>query len=286
MKITNKLGLPEPFVQMCSSDYVYRPQRYSVTSLLKGIRETILERRHETEQDVADCIWMLFGTAAHNILESQQETESQLKECSVETQIDGITISGRFDLYDAETKTVTDYKTCSVWKVIFGDYTDWRLQTLMYAYMLKQSGFAVEHGEIVAVMRDHSKRDAKYKENYPPYPVKRITFNFKDEDFTSIERWLVDKVAEIKVAESMPDDELPVCTPDQRFNSGDKYAVMKKGRKRALRVLDDYDQANSWMQNNDGDYIEERKGEDKKCLEYCSVCTFCNYWQEKYGGNA
>lgn len=285
MKITNKLGLPEPFVQMCTSDYVYRPQRYSVTSLLKGIRESILERRHETEQDVADMIWMLFGTAAHNILESQQETDDQLKECSVETEIDGITISGRFDLYDASTKTVTDYKTCSVWKVLFGDYEDWRLQTLMYAYMLRQSGFDVEHGEIVAVMRDHSKRDAKYKPEYPDYPVKRIVFNFTESDFSYIENFLNDSVELIKECELLPDDELPLCTPEQRFNSGDKYAVMAKGKKRALRVLDSKEEAEQWLAGNGGDYIEERKGEDKKCLEYCSVCKFCSYWQENYGGN-
>ncbi len=28
--------------------------------------------------------------------------------------------------------------------------------------------------------------------------------------------------------------------------------------------------------------IQERLGEDKKCLEYCSCCKFCPYYQEKY----
>lgn len=285
MRITNKLGLPEPFVQMCASDYRYTPHRYSVTSLLKGLREVMLERRHEVEQDVADCIWMLFGTAAHSVLESQQETSSQIKECSVQTEIDGITISGRFDLYDASNKTVTDYKTCSAWKVVFGDYTDWRMQTLMYAYMLRKSGFDVEKGEIVAIMRDHSKRDARYKKDYPEHPVKRIIFRFTEDDFLFIENWLKDKVTEIKRCESLPDAGLPLCTPDERFNSGDKYAVMKKGRKTAMRVLDDHEDAQAWMNKNGGDYIEDRKGEDKKCTEYCSVCNFCSYWQQNYGGN-
>lgn len=285
MKITNKLGLPEPFVQMCTSDYQYKPGRYSVTSLLKGLREAILERRYEVEQDVADCIWMLFGTAAHSVLESQQETPDQIKECSVKTEIDGITISGRFDLYDDKTKTVTDYKTCTVWKIIFGDYKDWRMQLLMYAYMLRQSGFDVQRGEIVAIMRDHSKRDAKYKADYPPFPVKRIVFNFTDNDFAMVKAWLEQKVENIKIAEQLPDADLPLCTPEERFNSGDRWAVMKKGRKTAMRVLDGFDEAQAWMDEHGGDYIEKRPGEDKKCLEYCSVCQYCSYWQEKYGGN-
>ena len=75
MRITNKYGLPQAFVKMAESDYEYRPKRYSVTSILKGIRETLLERRHhnEIEVDVSDMVWALFGTAVHEILASQQE---------------------------------------------------------------------------------------------------------------------------------------------------------------------------------------------------------------------
>lgn len=286
MKITNRLGLPEPFVQMASSDYQYKPDRYSVTSLLKGTRETILERRHasEIEQDVSECIWMLFGTAAHSILESQQETADQIKEASISTVIDGTTISGRFDLYDSKSKTITDYKTCSVWKIIFGDYEDWRKQILIYAYLMRKTGFEVNRGEVVAVMRDHKKSEAKYKPEYPKYPVKLIKFKFAEQDFDSIRFWLEDKVAEIKQLEILSDDQLPLCTLKERFNSGDKYAVMAKGKKRALRVLDDYEQATQWRDDNGGDSIDIRPGEDKKCKEYCSACAFCSHWQENYGG--
>lgn len=31
----------------------------------------------------------------------------------------------------------------------------------------------------------------------------------------------------------------------------------------------------------DGDFIETRPGEDKKCLDYCAACEFCNYYREK-----
>ena len=54
MIITNKLGLPQAFVEMAKSDFTAEPKTYRVTSLLKGIRETILEKRHADgiEQDV------------------------------------------------------------------------------------------------------------------------------------------------------------------------------------------------------------------------------------------
>ena len=286
MKITNKQGLPESFVQMAKSDFTADAKTYRVTSLLKGVRETILEKRYadKIEQDVSDMIWMLFGTATHSVLEQSQETSSQIKEARLSEEINGRIISGKFDLYDEETETITDYKTCSVWKIIYGDFTDWRRQLLIYAYLMTKAGFQVNKGEIIAVAKDHSKRDAKIKADYPKLPVKKISFKFTDDDFKQIKFWLEDKVNELKECEKLPDDALPLCTPDERYNSGDKYAVMKKGRKTAMRVLDDYDQAQSWMQNNGGEYIQERKGEDKKCIDYCSACKFCDYWKKTYGG--
>ena len=282
MIITNKLRLPQQLVNMAKRDYKFEPNEYRVTQLLKGIRETILERRHyhEIEQDVSDMIWLLFGTAVHSIIEHHKEADHEFKEERIKIRIGNYILSGKFDLYNAETKTITDYKTCSIWKVVNGDYEDWRRQLLIYAYMLQSIGFPVEKAEIIALMKDHSKSQAKIKADYPKQPVKKITFTFTEKDFAEIESWLHQRFEEIAKAEKLPDDELPLCTPEERFNSGDKFAVMKKGRKTALRVLDSYEKAEEWMEYNGGDYIEVRKGEDKKCQDYCSACEFCNYYKE------
>ena len=282
MIITNNLGLPKAFEEMAKSDFPNEPKVYRVTSLLKGTREAILEKRHadEIEQDVSDMIWLLFGTAVHSILERQEEQDHEIKETRLTIDIDEYKLSGQFDLYDAKAKRITDYKTCSVWKVVFGDYSDWRRQLLIYAYMLKSIGFEVNSAEIIAIIKDHSKRDAKFKADYPKLPVTKITFRFSDKDFAEIESWLQEKFAKIKRCESLSDDELPLCTPEERFNSGDKFAVMKKGRKTALRVLDTEDEAETWKEANGGDFIEVRKGEDKKCLDYCNACKFCSHYLE------
>lgn len=284
MKITNAMNLPAPFVSLAEGDeYPIAPNEYRVTSLLKGVREAILERRHggEITRDVSDMVWLLFGTAVHGILEQHQETGTQFKEERIKVPFEEYVLSGKFDLYDAETKVVTDYKTASVWKIIFGDFSDWRRQTLIYCYMLRRIGFDAQGGEIVAFLKDHSKRDAKVKSSYPKFPVQTVKFRFTDADFAECEDWLRARFAEIRAAEKLADDDLPVCTPDERFNSGDKYAVMKKGRKTALRVLDTLEAAEQWRTDNGGDYIETRRGEDKKCADYCSACEFCNYYQER-----
>ena len=283
MIITNKLNLPSPFVSMAQRDYIYEPNEYRVTSLLKGVRETILERRHdkEIERDVSDMVWLLFGTAVHGILEKHQEDGNELKEERIKVPFAGYVLSGQFDLYNDDTKIVTDYKTASVWKIIFGDFENWRRQTLIYCYMLRKIGFDAQGGEIVAFLKDHSKRDAKIKADYPQFPVQTVKFKFTEADFVECEEWLTARFAEIAEAEKLADEDLPICTPEERFNSGDKFAVMKKGRKTALRVLDSMEEAKKWKAENGGDEIQVRPGKDKKCIDYCAACEFCNYYREK-----
>lgn len=283
MKITNINNLPTPFVSAVSQEYTFEPNEYRVTSLLKGIRETLLERRHsdEIEQDVSDMLWLVLGSAVHGIMENAQEADCEIKEERLKVDFNGYLLSGQFDLYNGETETITDYKTASVWKVMFANYEDWKRQLLIYGYMLRKIGFNVGKGEIVAMLKDHNKRDSKYKEGYPKFPVQKVTFNFNDTDFEETKEWLRQKFADIEYCESLKDDDLPICTPEERYNSGDKYAVMKKGRKTALRVLNSESEAEEWMTSNGGDFIENRPGEDKKCVDYCKVAPFCSYAKER-----
>ena len=67
-----------------------------------------------------------------------------------------------------------------------------------------------------------------------------------------------------------PDDELPICTPEERFNNGDKFAVMAKGHKRALRVLDN--QRTQDGKNSTVETISKRERRGQSALEMYSVC--------------
>lgn len=286
--ITNQLNLPQPFVDAVSSDYTYKDKRYSATSLLKGTREAILQRRHqdEIEQDVSDMVWLIFGTAVHSVLENAQETETQLKENKIELEMpNGYTLSGIFDLYDDSTGTVTDYKTASVWKVIYDEWDDYRQQLLIYCYMLRQMGFDAHTGEIVALLKDHSKTKAKTDYSYPQHPVFVKRFEFTENDFDEIAEWLEHKFREIERCEKLPDDSLPVCTAEERWETPSKYAVYKNQNKRATKLFDSEEAAQSFIDfhgrnTSDKFRIEYRPGVSKKCAEYCSVCEFCNQWKD------
>lgn len=288
MKYTNVLNLPQPFVDAVSRKYKYTEKRYSVTTVLGGTCEAILSRRHydEMTEDVCENVWMLFGSAVHKILEESKETDSQLKENWVSAEVgNGYTISGIFDLYDDDTKTVTDWKTCASWKITFGDFSDWRTQTLAYCWILRQMGFDACHGEIVALIKDHSQRKARFEPDYPKFPVYKIGWDFTEEDFEKIELHIKEWFDMVAVEEAKPDDELVPCTPEQRWHKDDKWAVMKKGAKKALKLWDNPDAA--WemaaQKNKTAKgmpyYVEFRVGEDSKCEGYCSVAQFCPYYR-------
>lgn len=284
MRITNKQNLPAPFVRMAEEEYEYKPKRYSATTLIKPTREILLNRRHnkELEQDCADMIWLLYGKAVHAVLENYSDGANEFAEEKLSVELEnGYTVSGRIDLYDIDKAEVVDYKTASVWKAIYEDYEDWRKQGLMYAWLLHKNGLPCKSVVFYAVLKDWSKTKAKVDKGYPQLPVLRVSFDAAD--IAGVDLFIRNKIDEIIKYENAPDDELPLCSLEDRWNDGDKYAVMKNGRKTALRVLDSMEEAEKWKSNNGGDYIETRKGVDKKCMDYCLCCTKCEYWKRVYG---
>lgn len=290
MRVTNVMGLPQPFVSAAEGEHAYKPGRYSVTSLLKGTRECILSRRHADEitQDASDMVWAIFGRAVHSILEDARETDTQLKENYVVVPVGGYEVSGIFDLYDDATGTVTDYKTASVWKAIKGDFADWRRQTLCYCWMLRQLGFDARRGEAVMLLKDHSKRDARVKEGYPPHPVAKVSWDFSDADMEECGRWIEGRLAAIAAAEALPDEGLPLCTPEERWGKGDTWAVKRKGLKRASKLyaseVDARCDAAAREAREGRPYeVEYRPGEDTKCEGYCAAAPFCSHYREIKG---
>lgn len=290
MRITNKMNLPRPFVSAVEREYAYTPKRYSATSVLNGARQSILQRRHadEIEADASEMVWAIFGTAVHSILEQAPETESQIKENKVTVPMpNGYELSGIFDLYDDETGTVTDYKTASIWKVKLGDFEDWRKQVLIYAWMLRQIGFDAKRGQIVALLKDHSKAKAKVGE-HPPLPVFQISWDFKERDFEEIRQFLLGRFAQIEEAEKLPDDELPICSESERWARGESFAVVKKNTRRARKLFktEDYGQEAEQRAREyaavmgEGFSVEHRPGTDVKCLDYCSAAPFCSHYKK------
>lgn len=287
MILTNRLHLPEQIENAVRRDDYNNGGTYSATTLLKDPKEIILTKRHENEivRDVSEQIYALLGTSVHYILEKNQEGDNQFKEERLYCHFGDDIVSGKFDLYDMKEERVYDFKTTSVYTYIMNDTAKYRFQLLVYGLLLRKNGFPCKHGRIIQIFRDWSRTKAKFDKSYPQMPVNTIEYRFTDKDFEEIEEEIKKRLANINQYKDVPDDEIPVCSKENRWATDDKFAIMKRGRKSALRVLNSRDEAELWMQYNKGDYIEERPAESKKCMDYCSCCEFCNFWRDNVCGN-
>ena len=289
MKITNKLGLPQAMVEAVSTSEHNAEGNLSATTLLKSIREIVLAKRHwnELEDDVSNRVWSIFGQAVHKVLE--RETETSFTEEFLKVNLGSVNITGRIDSYDMQDHKVTDYKTCSVWKIKFNDFSDWEKQGLIYAWLLKKNGFECKSCEFIAMLKDHSATEARRDPSYPQLPIYVYRFDITDEKLKEIENYIGAKVKAYIEAINLADEDLPPCTDEERWASPNKWAVMKEGRKTAIRLLDSEDEAKAYIDNNQLDkkhYIEFRAGASRKCQDYCSVCQFCDFWKNMQNENS
>ena len=278
MIVHNELGLPQAFINALNLEKHNEKGCYSATTLLKGACETILADRHfdEIEIDVADCVWQIWGTAVHLIFERAGIEGFTEEKFSVP--VSNSKVTGRVDLYDLENETVYDWKTASTWKVQFNDFSDWDKQGLIYAWLMKQNGLKVKEIKFVALLKDHSKSKARKDSEYPQKPVVVHTVKVTEEALKEIEAFINLKVRQFEVAETLVDEKLTPCTKEERWQDNDKFAVMKEGRKTAIKLFDSKEEAEKNMASLGGTYIEDRIAEPRKCADYCNCKEFCPFW--------
>jgi hypothetical protein len=126
-------------------------------------------------------------------------------------------------------------------------------------------------------MKDFKLRDSKFKADYPKCAVQEIRLNTWGEIETLA--WVRNRIKLHENAKNLGDDEIPECTPEERWRIPNLYAVLKdKTAKRALPngTYEDRLQAESHAKSIGG-VVEERLGEDKRCADYCRVRAYCNY---------
>jgi len=66
----------------------------------------------------------------------------------------------------------------------------------------------------------------------------------------------------------------PDCTPEERWTKSTKYALMKKGRKKAIKLYNVEAEALQAVTEKDH-FVELRPGEETRCESYCGVSKHC-----------
>ena len=280
MKVTNRLHMPEAFVKAVSTTRHNEAGCFSATTLNKGAKEIILSDRHfdEITVDAADSVWAVWGTAVHALLESQPD--NNFHEEYFKVPVSNSYVTGQVDSYDMENGVINDWKTASVWKVQFNDFKDWRAQGLTYAWLLQQSGLEVKKCRFVALLKDHSKTKAKTDSSYPQSPVFIYEFDVTAADMEETAARILAKVQEIESAYELDDDAIEPCSAEERWADGEKWAVMKNGRKTAVKVFDNQLDADAMAgEMGNAYYVEHRPAISRKCGDYCNCKDFCNFYK-------
>jgi len=303
MRYTNLYNLPDEIVKAITTDDYDHPtdeKTIPVHVLISPVKKAILESRHDDEivEDVSDNVWRMFGSAIHYILDKQQDTPSVSEKRLTVPMDDGYRVTGKADRFDHATKELRDFKVTSTWTYIFSQKDgrkEWEEQLNMYAWLRRRGGWEVQSLKIIAILRDWQQRESSKSSDYPQTAVQEISIPLWTQEVQ--EEFVLQRLAQLKQAQSSSDDSIQECSPEQRWASADTFAVYRKNRKgthhKACRVLKTNKEAEEWAIENIGhgvvgkeDWeIEERKGEDKRCNSYCSVNRWCHYYKEVNSAN-
>lgn len=283
MEVTNNFGVPETLMSLARRDYYSKGKAdYSVTELLSPPRVQRLRKlyRAQMKQDVSQMLWQLMGSALHVVAERGQ-AEGHITEERLFTVIEGMTISGAIDLQrdEADGITISDYKFTSAWAVM-NEKPEWEQQQNIYAWLVRREKKRDVKGvQIIALIRDWNRREAERREDYPKAPIQVINLRLWSHEET--EQFVRSRIAAHntgKLAVAF-DEELPLCTDEDRWVRETKFAVMKQGRKRAVKLFDNEADAEQFAEQEKG-YVERRNGEAIRCAgDYCGVSQWCSQYR-------
>ena len=286
MKYTNKYNLPVSLYEAIKNDSYDAPKNeqnvISATGLISTPRERQLYIRHHSKitEDISDNIWRLFGTGVHTQLERIQHKDIDSNPKRVVKEINGMNVTGKCDVISDEG--IDDFKVTSVWTVLFNSSLDsWTKQLNIYSWLYDIR----KKLRVIAIMRDWQTSKAKFDNsgNYPKIPIAIVPIKL----WTPEEqlKYVKERLQLHTEVVSMSDEELPLCSPEERWRNDTTYAIMKKGAKKALKVCNTLPEAEKYLSCYKDPSVCEvilREGEDKKCVGYCGVCKFCDYWVKKY----
>ena len=290
MKLTNEFGMPETIMNVIRRpEYNKGKSNMSVTELLNSPRIVQLKRKHwdDLTEDASSMVWSIFGTAIHKVLE-HGKGDNHIVEERIHIELDGMHISGAIDLQEVEPDgiIVSDYKTVGAWSVL-NEKQDWHNQLNSYAYLVEAAKkVPVKKLQIVAIVRDWSRRDAQNKEGYPKAPI--VVIDIPLWPFEHRETYVRQRISLHGDAffEMETDGDMPECTPDEMWERPTSYAVKKDGNVRAKSVHDTREAADTALaaatekaKKGEKFLIEVREGGRTRCESFCQVAPYCQQHQ-------
>jgi hypothetical protein len=270
--LTNKMNLPQSIVNAVTNDpYTRGASDISVTALITPPYQRKLKETVEQVEDVSDRIWSLVGQATHTILERAHEEDENIRvEERLFTDCNGWVVSGQFDVIQDDC--LMDYKITSVWSVMGDTKVEWEQQLNLLRLLAIRNGIKVERLRIIAILRDWSKGKAM-QADYPAVQV--VPIEIPVWPIEQAEAFMLERVRAHQASDPPP------CTAEERWATPEKFALMKKGRKTAVKLYDSEREAAQASRDSQDMYVVHRPGQYRRCADYCSVAHGCPQYQRE-----
>ena len=231
---------------------------------------------------MSDALWQLVGRALHHIAEAGAD-EEHIPEERLYAEVLGWRISGAIDVQHLSQGGVDiiDYKFTSAWAAL-NQKPEWQQQLNAYAWLydVNHADTKVHRLQVCAFVRDWSRHEVERREDYPRAPIMTIPIELWEPERRQM--FIEERVREHQDAARRHEwsDPLPLCTDEERWIRPKRYAVVKEGRKRAIKVFDREKEALDLVDEDHSLGIEVRGGEPIRCAgNYCRVAPFCEQWR-------
>lgn len=260
---------------------------YSVTELCDAPHKVYMRHKYpDISQPLEDQIYAVLGSSIHDIL---QRSDFAITEKRIYSKIDGFVISGQFDrltlangqklkkwqkiliLHCKKYRRkfsfkLQDYKVCSIYE--YNNLKPERFDQIeMYVYLLQTKGYRIDGAEIIQVFRDWSKIKAAKTEDYPKKQYAVYNIDLKYDGLERIKNRIGLHLT----------NHISMCTDEECWAKGGNFAVMAKGKKRAVKLFDLLTDAEEFIKKfgKTDLYIDKRNKEYIRCLYYCEYGELC-----------
>ena len=284
MRYTNKHNIPLAIYNaLVRDDYVLKGD-ISATGLTKSVRQVQLAKRFDKliVVDASTRLWSLLGRAVHNIVEQHGPDEYVMEE-TLKAEVLGWIVAGTPDVWIPSLRDLDDYKVTAV-AALSKAKEEWVTQLNYYRWLIEtQTGVLVNNMTIHAILRDHMIWNLFKDKNYPLIPFKSRPIEKLSLD--KVEAMIYANVKRHQEGEGFDDAAIPNCTPAELWQDPDKWAVLKKGGKRAIPggVCDTQDAAEDLVKLKESagkaSYtIDYRPSQAKRC-HYCDPRCVCGQYK-------
>ena len=269
MHFSNRTNLPEVIRKAVLNDGYDGHKRSDITvsTLIAPPQINVLRKKFRDfiVVDVEDRLYSLFGSAIHKVFE--QANDKDIIEERFFTKIKGMSLSGQVDRLIPSENKISDWKFTGVNKILYSNFEDWEKQLNCYAHLARLNDYQIDKLEVVAVLRNWEKMKVTTQQNYPDSMIQVVDIPVWSEK--KIKAFIEKR---IELHQDAKGGRIQPCTDEEKWTKDHVWAVMKKGRKSAVKLYKDKKELPKLSAEQ---YIQFRQGESLRCKHYCDVRDFC-----------